>query len=246
MVDLKKLHPSYFEQLSLGLEIDELEDGDSQVVFTTEEKARRSMGAKVALEALHAEYAKTQPPAGVVSKEKDAKENDLFPWWDTYQQLLNSKWPWRIACFVAWASSPKLNRWPKTQDEFAQKVLGLTSDRVIATWRKKSPDIDGAISLLQSATMLEHRADVIKALVESASNSDHRSNPDRKLFFEMTGDYVPRSRVDLNTDPGEDEMKSKSESELMEIARRVKKTGDAETQRKEEDATQQMGDKGND
>jgi len=133
MIDLKKLHPEYFEQLSLGLEIDELEDGDAQVVFTTEEKARRSMGAKVALDQLH-----TQTKPG------DAR----LGWWDTYQQLLNSKWPWRIACFVAWASSPKLNRWPKTQDEFAQKVLGLTSDRVIATWRKKSPDIDGAISLL--------------------------------------------------------------------------------------------------
>jgi len=192
MIDLKKLHPDYFEQLSLGLEIDELEDGDAQVVFTTEEKARRSMGAKVALESTYAELAKDA---------KNAKAMEQFSWWETYQQLLNSKWPWRIACFVAWASSPKLNRWPKTQD----------------------PDIDGAISLLQSATMLEHRADVIKALVESASNSDHRSNPDRKLFFEMTGDYVPRSRVDLSTDPGEDEMKSKSESELMEIARRAKK-----------------------
>ena len=214
MIDLKKLHPEYFEQLSLGLEIDELEDGDAQVVFTTEEKARRSMGARQALEKIW--DAETQ------SKEaKDAKEK--ITWWDTYQQLLNSKWPWRIACFVAWASSPKLNRWPKTQDEFAQQVLGLTSDRVIATWRKKSPDIDGAISLLQSATMLEHRADVIKALVESASNSDHRSNPDRKLFFEMTGDYVPRSRVDVKAEIGDDEMSGLSEAELMEIARRAKK-----------------------
>lgn len=210
MIDLKKLHPEYFEQLSLGLDIDELEDGDAQVVFTTEEKARRSMGAKVALESMYAED----------------KNHTKLPWWDTYQQLLNSKWPWRIACFVAWASSPKLNRWPKTQDEFAQKVLGLTSDRVIATWRKKSPDIDGAISLLQSATMLEHRADVIKALVESASSKDHRSNPDRKLFFEMTGDYVPRSRVDVKASVGEDEMSGLSEAELMEIARRTKKTED--------------------
>lgn len=207
MVDLSKLHPSYFEQLSLGLDIDELEDGNAQVVFTTEEKARRSMGAKVALENMYS----------------DDKAKTEFPWWDTYQQLLNSKWPWRIACFVAWASSPKINRWPKTQDEFAQKVLGLTSDRVIATWRKKSPDIDGAISLLQSATMLEHRADVIKALVDSASSKDHRSNPDRKLFFEMTGDYVPRSRVDVKASVGEDEMSGLSEAELMEIARRAKK-----------------------
>jgi len=72
--------------------------------------------------------------------------------------------------------------------------------------------------------MLEHRADVIKALVDSASNSDHRSNPDRKLFFEMTGDYVPRSRVDVKAEIGDDEMSELSEAELMEIARRAKKS----------------------
>lgn len=221
MIDFKKLHPEYFEQLSLGLNIDELDEGDSQVVFTTEEKARRSMGAKMALEKIYSDR---------------EEEDERLEWYETYQKLLESQWPWRIACFVAWASAPKKNRWPKTQDEFAQQVLGLTSDRVIATWRKKSPDIDAAISLLQSATMLEHRADVIKALVDSASNSDHRSNPDRKLFFEMTGDYVPRSRVDLKAEIGEDEMSGLSEAELIEIARRTKKTWDAEAQRKEKDA----------
>lgn len=211
MIELKKLHIEHFEQLGLGLDIDELEDGDSQIIFSTEEKARRSMGAKTALEKIYAE------------KKGD---DERLVWYATYQKLLESKWPWRIACFVAWASAPKINRWPKTQDEFAQQVLGLTSDRVIATWRKKSPDIDAAISLLQSATMLEHRADVIKALVASASSYDHRSNPDRKLFFEMTGDYVPRSRVDLKTGEIGDDLSSLSEDELYEISRRTKKTED--------------------
>ena len=167
------------------------------------------MGARVALETLYL---------------ADGEHARDIAWYETYQKLVQSKWPWRIACFVAWASTPKVNRWPKTQDELARQVLGLTSDRVIATWRKKNPDIDGAISLLQSAPMLEHRADVIQALVQSASSADHRSNPDRKLFFEMTGDYVPRSRVDVKAGVDGEDLSTLSDAELMEIARRARRT----------------------
>jgi hypothetical protein len=92
---------------------------------------------------------------------------------------------------------------------------------VIATWRKKSPDIDAMISLLQSAPMMEHRADVIKALVESASSSDHRSNPDRKLYFEMTGDFIPRQRVDLRAGE-ESDVSSYTLEELKQMAERAK------------------------
>ncbi len=125
---------------------------------------------------------------------------------------------------MAWAASPKNSRWPRTQNELARDVLGLTSDRVIATWRKKYSDIDGAISLLQAAPMLAHRADVIAALVESASQADHRSNPDRKLFFEMTGDYVPHSKVDVRdtTDLEEDGLGGLSEEELRQAAARAR------------------------
>jgi len=205
MDELKNLNPEYFEQLSLGLEIDENEDEGGEVVFTTEEKARRSFASRQILEKM-------------ISTDPKKEE-----WFATFQRLMESNWPWRVACYVAWASSPKYTRWPQTQDEFAKKVLGLTSDRVIATWRKKSPDIDGAVSLLQSATMLEHRADVIKALVASASSKDHRSNPDRKLFFEMTGDYTPRSKVDIGVPVSGEDLSQLSEAQLMEIARRNKK-----------------------
>jgi len=202
MEDLKKLNPEYFEQLSLGLEMVEEEDGPPK--YTLEEKNRRSMAARETLEKL-------------------IGEKGLPVWYETYQELVNSKWPWRVACYVAWASSPKRDRWPKTQAELATEVLGLTSDRAIHNWRQKSPDIDAAISLLQSAPMLEHRADVFAALVESASNPDHRSNPDRKLFYEMTGDYTPRQRLDVNAAVTDDALSGLSEAELVEIARRAKK-----------------------
>lgn len=210
MDDLKNLNPEYFEQLSLGLAVDENEDDPlGGVSFTQEEKARRSMAAKEAFTKI------LQGTAG------HFKEDEIPGWFDIYLQLINSSWPWRIAVYVAWASSPKINRWPKNQNDLAIEVLGLTSDRVIATWRKKSPDIDAMISLLQSAPMMEHRADVIKALVESASSSDHRSNPDRKLYFEMTGDFIPRQRVDLRA--GEEaDVSSYTVEELKQMAERAK------------------------
>jgi hypothetical protein len=212
MDDLKNLNPEYFEQLSLGLNIDDTEDDPiGSGNFTQEEKGRRSMAAKDA-------FTRIVQGAGL----GQFKEGDIPGWFDTYLQLINSSWPWRVAVYVAWASSPKINRWPKTQNELAVEVLGLTSDRVIATWRKKSPDIDAMISLLQSAPMMEHRADVIKALVESASSSDHRSNPDRKLYFEMTGDFVPRQRVDLSASDDSD-LSALTKEELKQMAARAKK-----------------------
>lgn len=212
MDDLKNLNPEYFEQLSLGLNIDDTEDDPiGSGNFTQEEKARRSMAAKDA-------FTRIVQGAGL----GQFKEGNIPGWFDTYLQLINSSWPWRVAVYVAWASSPKINRWPKTQHELAVEVLGLTSDRVIATWRKKSPDIDAMISLLQSAPMMEHRADVIKALVESASSADHRSNPDRKLYFEMTGDFVPRQRVDLSASDDSD-LSALTKEELKQMAARAKK-----------------------
>lgn len=119
-------------------------------------------------------------------------------WLDTYQSLLNSGWRWRVAAYVAWASMPKRKRWPETQDQLATEVLGLTSDRAITTWRKKNPAIDTMIGVLQGNAMLEARADAIDALVESASNESYRNNPDRRLLFQMTGDLVEKSAINLN------------------------------------------------
>jgi hypothetical protein len=140
-------------------------------------------------------------------------------WFGTYLRLREFKIPWRVAVYVAWASVPKVGRWPKTQDELARQVLGLNSDRVIATWRKKSPEIDEVIAMLQSAPLMEYRADVFKALAESAAMVDHRSNPDRKLFLELTGDYVPRATVDVKTSSGDNPLAEMSEDELRKMAR---------------------------
>lgn len=203
MDDLRKISLENYEQLALGLGIDgedASEAGDDGLYVSAEERSRRSMAARQALELQGMEC----NPA----------------WYGLYEQLVASKWPWRVACYVAWASSPKLDRWPKTQADLATQVLGLTSDRVFTTWRRKSPDIDSTVALLQAAPMMEHRADVIRALIDSASNPSYRSNADRRLFFEMTGDHVPRSKIEIKGAASGDELGQMTTEELMAIARR--------------------------
>lgn len=213
--DYKKLSPEYLEQLSFPELEDQIDEdgpstrreitGGSGSCLSEAERRERSFRARAMFEQV-----------------LDGEHAEECKWFDTYLQLSGLQWPWRVACYVAWASSPKINRWPKTQDELAREVLGLTSDRVIAEWRKKNPEIDSTIALLQAAPMLAHRRDVIDALITSASDPDHRSHQDRKLFFEMTGDYTPRSRVDVRQSADEDGLAGVSEAELIAAAKRAK------------------------
>lgn len=187
----------YYEQLALGLQLDEM-DRSEQGFVSPEEARRRSQASKVALE---------------LSAQSEAPE-----WFEQYAELLNAGWPWRVACYIAWAASPRAGRWPKTQESLAREVLGLTSDRQIGTWRKRNPAIDDLIAMLQALPLMEKRADVFQALAESASQSDHRSNPDRKLFLELTGDYTPRTQVDVRRAGDLEDLSQMSEEELKKLA----------------------------
>jgi hypothetical protein len=149
----------------------------------------------------------------------------MEPYWKLRETGIN----WRLACYIAWASSPKIGRVPATQEELAKQVLGLTSDRVIATWRKRHPEIEEIIGIMQAAPLMDHRADVFRALAVSAADTDHRSNPDRRLFLELTGDYVPKQKVEVGRDA--DDLSSLSDAELDNLARQamgVKHGKDAE------------------
>lgn len=116
-------------------------------------------------------------------------------WADTYQQLINAGVRGRIAAYIAWATMPKKYRYPETQEKLATEFLGLTSDRAIATWRKKYPEIDMMVSELQAEAMLQFRPGAFQALGQVAADPSYRANPDRRLFFEMTGDYTPRQKI---------------------------------------------------
>lgn len=162
-------------QLTLDLELPEVElEGVSP-----EEARRRSESALQALKALVGQPGRK------------------YEWLETWSGLMNGGWPWRQAAYIAWASTPKEGRIPATQDELARKYLGLTSDRAIATWRKKNPAILETIALLQSAPLWEQRADHFKALNDGATKAgdDYKFFNHLKLAMEMRGDYLPASKL---------------------------------------------------
>lgn len=138
-------------------------------------------------------------------------------WLADYLKLREMGWPWRVAAYIAWASSPKAGRWPKNLAELADKVLGLRSTRAIHTWRDKYPAINTMVAVMQAAPLLEHKRDVIEALVAMASNPDYKTFNDRKLFLEMVGLYTPKSKLELENKSVRD-LSELSDEELDELA----------------------------
>lgn len=152
-------------QLSLNLDIQIPDDKD----VSPEEAKLKSEAAQKALELL---YGKAGAPR----------------WLDDYLELTKGGWPWRVAAYIAWASTPKGARDPKTQDELARFHLGLSSDRAIATWRSKNPLIDEMVHKLQGSPLWKHRAEIIAAMVAVAAKPDAKGHQDRKLALKLMGD----------------------------------------------------------
>jgi len=178
-------------QLSFDFELDEVEDDAGERKVSPDEARVISEAARQTFE----------------SKEKPE-------WFKDYLGLIEKGWPWRVACYIAWASSPKINRWPATLKELATDVLGLTTPRVVYTWRKKHPGIDTVIAMMQAQALYEHRRDVIEALVSVASTPDYKAHNDRKLYLEMLGDYIPKSKLELGKAGKSDELNEKSDDDL--------------------------------
>lgn len=155
--------PTY--QLKMDLDISEIPD-DGQSV---EEAKVKSETARKALDAM---YGKNGAPR----------------WLDDYFELLKQGWHWRVAVYIAWASTPKISREPRTQEELACNHLGLSSDRAITTWRTKNPLIDEMVHKLQGSPLWKHRAEIITAMVAVAVKPDPKSHQDRKLALKLMGD----------------------------------------------------------
>jgi len=114
--------PKVTYQLPLALDLPEAEE---DAATNHDDAQERNERARMALEAM---FGKIGAPR----------------WLDDYLELCKGGWPWRVAAYIAWASTPRGSREPKTQDDLARNHLGLTSDRAINTWRKKNPAIDEA------------------------------------------------------------------------------------------------------
>lgn len=158
-------------QLSMNLEIDvPIEEGQSQ-----DDAKMKSEVSRTALELL---YGKAGAPR----------------WIEDYLELAKGGWPWRVAAYIAWASTPKGSREPKTQDELARFHLGLTSDRAIVTWRKKNSLIDQMVHKLQGSPLWKHRTEIITAMVAVAVKPDAKGFQDRKLALTLMGDLDDDSK----------------------------------------------------
>lgn len=172
------LTPEHSRQLALDLKIDEIDDDAADRNISPDEALMISNSARDALEAGSTDAA----------------------WVAEYRGLREDGWPWRVAVFIAWAATPRDRRTPGTQLELARDVLGLRSDRVLRKWRAKNPAIDEAVAKLQALPLMEHRGEIIRALVESATTSDYKNHNDRKLALEMLGDYTPRAEAVITRD----------------------------------------------
>lgn len=202
-------------------------DGFEDVVQPADEK----MTSEAALTALSALRVKEIN----FIEDKDGKriplgKRDVVPrWMDLYQRLVEAGWKWRVAVYIAWAAQPKKYRQPETQDQLATQCLGLTSDRAIATWRKKNPTIDETISMLQGSIIFDGLPDALNAMVEVAQDANYKGHQDRKLMFEMAGIYTPSSKITaemakkiVNSSP--DDLEDLSDDELRRIENTATKT----------------------
>lgn len=203
---IRKSDPKDLEQLALGLDLPVPEE---EVGLTREEVARVSLAAMQKLD-----------------RERGTEEEEAA-WFGDYLRLKELGFTWRVAAYIAWEASPRGKRWPGSVELLAKEVLGLKSPRVIYTWRKKNPAIDEIISVMQTEPLYEHRRDVIEAMIEVASTADYKGHADRKLFFEMIGDYVPRAQVDLGKKSvTEDDLSALTDEELRRLTERLKDDGE--------------------
>jgi hypothetical protein len=138
--------------------------------------------------------------------------NEIPAYFDQYHRLYNAGLQWRVAAYIAWASIPKDQRVPSTQDEFAKQVLGLTSDRQISEWRKRYP-IDQMIADLQGEMLMQWRPGVFDAIGWGASQKDYKAAAQQRLFVELTRD-MPNPKIDVNTNPAAQDLSDLSDAEL--------------------------------
>lgn len=203
---------------NFGATIASAEDADSEQPLTVAEIREREITARMAL------------------KDKLDDTGDLPFWADNYHRLLQAGWKWRIAAYVAWASTPKKGRWPETLDQLAKDVLGLTSPRAIFEWRKKYSSIDQMIADLQADELLEARADVFHTLKLMAMTPDYKNAADRRVYLEMIGAYIPTSKLAAELRRrgiSADDLADMSDAQLREIAGQAVDTLQGRSQGKE-------------
>jgi hypothetical protein len=145
-------------------------------------------------------------------------------WMEDYWELLAEGWDWRKAVYIVWASLPREQRVPGTQLELARKVLGLTSDRRIREWKASNPALEQRVKGLTISALEKARADIIAALIESASDPNPRCTTDRRMALEILDIYKSEATLRVGEALPED-LVGMSEEELAKLADGVEGNG---------------------
>lgn len=193
--------PDY--QLRLNLDLPPDADRDNAVLSVDEVRIR-------------AEAARIQLESGQNWKKSSSGNPEPPAWLQEYYRLLDGGWPWRVAVYIAWKATPKKYRWPASQEDLAISVLGLSSDRVIATWRAKNPAIDAMVQDVGSARVLDRLNDSIEAMLEVAARPDYKGRGDRELHFKLAG--VLSEQIDINDKSGLPDLSKLPWEEKLKLA----------------------------
>ena len=136
------------------------------------------------------------------------KRIDGQPWWNEYVEIYEVVKGWRmrapahkIAAYIAWASAPLKERWPERAEDLAAE-LGLKSARSFRQWKDEAHDPKGLIvaeiAARQAGPLMRHRRDLYDAMIASATQPNEKGHNDRKLAFEMLGDYKAKPVAAVN------------------------------------------------
>ena len=142
------------------------------------------------------------------------------PDWLIYFDLVEERWPWRKAAYIAWCTQPRDQRQPDTEQKFAIQELGLTSARKVREW-KQDDEFLGFIKDMAKSMLAGARLDIFAALVESATSGNPRNHADRKMAFEMLGDYKQTLRLGSTLPDDLDQLgESDKRAQLADLRRR--------------------------
>jgi hypothetical protein len=125
------------------------------------------------------------------------------PAWEAdYNALRAEGWTWRVAIYIAWAASPTKDRWPATEEELANQVLGLKSSRSIRKWRKNNPAIDDRVAEYKVEPVFRRLRDIIDTMITVATTPDSSGFQDRKLALFIGKVYNPKGALELSGPDG--------------------------------------------
>jgi len=208
--DLSRLEQLDFE---LGIEEAAIVPENGRPGFVSPEEAQaRSEAARRLLDARFS----------TAENEEEAQAEGLNQWKLLYGSLRDMGWPWRVAAYIAWESSPRIGRWPETVKGLATQILGLASDRQIYSWKEKNPLIEELIIKLRTDPLMAHLPKIWDAFINVATTADYKSIPAMRMAFEMAGVYREQKDIHVHRDDGDVELNKMSYDDLLELERKLR------------------------